>query len=389
MFLLQWGLQTHVTFLNGDAPGTIWCDQDDKLLKNSMDLQPVSELTVADAKRLGVFEGMKAPQSNVCIVERALFLWQEKHLQFAFEYYYGPHKAMFVLWSVRCSYGKKNICSLPLSITTRVDGVILRICRDTDYDKLAVGCSGTIWCDQDDKLLKNSMDLQPVSELTVADAKRLGVFEGMKAPQSNVCIVERALFLWQEKHLQFAFEYYYTGGRPHKAMFVLWSVRCSYGKKNICSLPLSITTRVDGVILRICRDTDYDKLAVVHAVGDAPGTIWCDQDDKLLKNSMDLQPVSELTVADAKRLGVFEGMKAPQSNVCIVERALFLWQEKTFAVLQWGLQTHVTFLNGDAPGTIWCDQDDKLLKNSMDLQPVSELTVADAKRLGVFEGMKA
>ncbi len=47
---------------------------------------------------------------------------------------------------------------------------------------------------------------------------------------------------------------------------------------------------------------------------------------------MDLQPVSELTVADAKRLGVFEGMKAPQSNVCIVERALFLWQEKTFAV---------------------------------------------------------
>ncbi|KAF4030241.1 hypothetical protein GN244_ATG17927 [Phytophthora infestans] len=60
MFVLQWGLQTHVTFLNGDAPGTIWCDQDDKLLKNSMDLQPVSELTVADAKRLGVFEGMKA-----------------------------------------------------------------------------------------------------------------------------------------------------------------------------------------------------------------------------------------------------------------------------------------------------------------------------------------
>ncbi|KAF4028003.1 hypothetical protein GN244_ATG20345 [Phytophthora infestans] len=175
MFVLQWGLQTHVTFLNGDAPETIWCDQDDKLLKNSMDLQPVSELTVADAKRLGVFEGMKAPQSNVCIVERALFLWQE------------------------------NICSLPLSITTRVDGVILRICRDTDYDKLAVvlqwglqthvtflngDAPGTIWCDQDDKLLKNSMDLQPVSELTVADAKRLGgfsvypsaaVFEGMKA----------------------------------------------------------------------------------------------------------------------------------------------------------------------------------------------------------------
>ncbi|KAF4030245.1 hypothetical protein GN244_ATG17931 [Phytophthora infestans] len=169
--------------------------------------------------------------------------------------------------------------------------------------------------------------------------------------------------------------------------------------KNICSLPLSITTRVDGVILRICRDTDYDKLAVIlqwglqtHVTflnGYAPGTIWCDQDDKLRKNSMDFQPVSELTVADAKRLRVFEGMKAPQSNVCIVERALFLWQEKTFAVLRWGLQTHVTFLNGDAPGTIWCDQDDKLLKNSMDLQPVSELTVADAKRLGVFEGMKA
>ncbi|KAF4030243.1 hypothetical protein GN244_ATG17929 [Phytophthora infestans] len=301
MFVLQWGLQTHVTFLNGDAPGTIWCDQDDKLLKNSMDLQP-------------------APQSNVCIVERALFLWQKKHLH----------------------------------ITTRVDGVILRICRDTDYDKLAVvlqwglqthvtflngDAPGTIWCDQDDKLLKNSMDLQPVSELTVADAKRLGVFEGMKAPQSNVCIVERALFLWQEK----TFAVLQWGLQTH----------------------------------------------VTFLNGDAPGTIWCDQDDKLLKNSMDLQPVSELTVADAKRLGVFEGMKAPQSNVCIVERALFLWQEKTFAVLQWGLQTHVTFLNGDAPGTIWCDQDDKLLKNSMDLQPVSELTVADAKRLGVFEGMKA
>ncbi|KAF4030240.1 hypothetical protein GN244_ATG17926 [Phytophthora infestans] len=125
---------------------------------------------------------------------------------------------------------------------------------------------------------------------------------GHEGPTKQYC--GRALFLWQGP----------------KAMFVLWSVRCSYGKKKHCSLPLSITTRVDGVILRICRDTDYDKLAVV---------------------------------------------------------------------LQWGLQTHVTFLNRDAPGTIWCDQDDKLLKNSMDLQPVSELTVADAKRLGVFEGMKA
>ncbi|EEY56624.1 NADPH-cytochrome P450 reductase, putative [Phytophthora infestans T30-4] len=123
--------------------------------------------------------------------------------------------------------------------------------------------------------------------------------EGMKTPQSNVCIVERALFLWQEKHLQFAYEYYYT----------LHADRVRYlAARAVTYKPLGVTMQLATYVRKVLRWGLQTLDTFLN--GDAPGTIWCDQDDKLLKNSMDLQPVSELTVADAKRLGVFEGLKA-------------------------------------------------------------------------------
>ncbi|ETN06465.1 hypothetical protein PPTG_12587 [Phytophthora nicotianae INRA-310] len=98
-------------------------------------------------------------------------------------------------------------------------------------------------------------------------------------------------------------------------------------------------TEVHSIISRICRDTGQDKLAVAHALyfysgcientvaflnGGPPGSIWCDEDDKILTSSLALQHVSEFTIAEAERRGSFAGMKVPRTNASIMERALFL-----------------------------------------------------------------